>query len=253
MASIAASQYGGHFAGGKFVAFASPNIIDANGILNVGFENDPVYKLINNYGNFASSLDHIVLATPEYMAGNYDGRHPNDVYAHNAGALTQLTDALAHSNFINLMTPDSVVILDSVDNGAVQDITPGRESAGVFYLGQSLDDQISGREGNDYFEGFAGNDTLRGAGGNDTFDGGAGFDYIDGGSGEDVASGGDGNDSILGQTGADTLLGDVGGDFLFGGDGNDYLNGGADGDYMQGDAGMTRWMAATPRTTWTEA
>jgi hypothetical protein len=42
MANIAGSQYGGKFASADFVAFASPNISTANGILNIGFENDPI-------------------------------------------------------------------------------------------------------------------------------------------------------------------------------------------------------------------
>jgi hypothetical protein len=38
------------------------------------FENDPIYKDLENYSNEPSSLDNLVLATAEYMAGNYDGR-----------------------------------------------------------------------------------------------------------------------------------------------------------------------------------
>jgi hypothetical protein len=47
MADIASSQYAGRFAAAQFVAFASPAISNANRILNVGFENDPIYKLIS--------------------------------------------------------------------------------------------------------------------------------------------------------------------------------------------------------------
>ena len=174
MADIAASQFGGRFAAAKFVAFASPNISNANGILNIGAENDPVYRLINNYGDFPSSLDHLVIALPQYMAGNYDGRHPFDTYAHVAGGLG--LDVIAQSAFFNVMSPNSVLILDAVDNGLVQDITPGRENTGVFYLGQAIGDQIAGRAGNDFIEGFGGDDTLTGGRGNDNIDGGDGTD-----------------------------------------------------------------------------
>jgi FG-GAP-like repeat/RTX calcium-binding nonapeptide repeat (4 copies) len=174
MADIAATQFGGRFAAAKIVAFASPNISNANGILNIGAENDPVYKLINNYANFPSSLDHLVIASPQYMAGNYDGRHPFDTYAHIAGGLG--LEVMPQSVFFNLMTPDSVLIFDAVDNGLVQDVTPGRENTGVFYLGQAIGDQIAGRAGNDFIEGFGGNDTLTGGLGNDNIDGGDGSD-----------------------------------------------------------------------------
>jgi hypothetical protein len=46
MADIAADAFGGRFAAATFVGFASPIISTAAGILNVGFENDPVYKAI---------------------------------------------------------------------------------------------------------------------------------------------------------------------------------------------------------------
>ena len=60
MAKIAATAYGGRFADATFVAFASPNISNAEGILNIGFENDPVYKAVGLYKDFASSLDNLV-------------------------------------------------------------------------------------------------------------------------------------------------------------------------------------------------
>ncbi len=46
-----------------FVAFASPIISTASGILNLGFENDPIYKALSGYADFSSSLDNLVLAT----------------------------------------------------------------------------------------------------------------------------------------------------------------------------------------------
>jgi hypothetical protein len=175
MADIAATQYSGRFASATFVAFASPNISNSSGILNVGFENDPIYKIINSNGDFASSLDNLVWATPEYMAGNFDGRTPSNVYAHGPGGF-EILNRLSNSVFYDLMTPDSVVIFDA-SNGLVQDITPGRENTGAFYLGETFDDVIAGRSGNDFIEGFAGNDVLIGGAGNDRLDGGTGWDY----------------------------------------------------------------------------
>jgi RTX calcium-binding nonapeptide repeat (4 copies) len=175
MADIAASQYGGKFASSHFVAFASPNISDAIGILNVGFENDPIYKAVDIYNDFPSSLDNLVLATSQYMQGNYDGLLPPDDYAHNAALAFDAFDRLQSSVFFNQMTPDSVVIFDAF-SGTVQDITPGRENTGVFYLGENVADVIVGRNGDDNIEGFAGDDTLSGGPGNDYLNGGTGFD-----------------------------------------------------------------------------
>ena len=175
MADIAGSQFGGEFASAHFVAFASPNITNANGILNIGFENDLVYKAVSGYNSFFSSLDNLVLATPEYMGGNYNGLLPPDDYAHNAALAFDAFARLENSVFFNEMSPDSVVIFDAF-SGTVQDITPGRDNTGVFYLGENVADVIIGRNGDDHIEGFAGDDTQAGGPGNDSLDGGAGLD-----------------------------------------------------------------------------
>jgi hypothetical protein len=174
MADIASSQYGGRFAAAKFVAFASPVISNANGILNVGFENDPIYKVLENYSDQASSLDNLVLATAEYMAGNYDGQQPLDYYAHSSSNL-DVIGRLEGSAFYSFMTPDSVLIFDAY-SGPVSDVTPGRERSGAFYLGEAVADQIIGRAVDDFIEGFAGDDILSGGAGNDRLDGGTGCD-----------------------------------------------------------------------------
>ena len=175
MADIAGSQFGGEFASAHFVAFASPNITNANGILNIGFENDLIYKALSGYNSFFSSLDNLVLATPEYMGGNYNGLLPPDDYAHNAALAFDAFARLENSVFFNEMSPDSVVIFDAF-SGTVQDITPGRDNTGVFYLGENVADVIIGRNGDDHIEGFAGDDTQAGGPGNDSSDGGAGLD-----------------------------------------------------------------------------
>jgi RTX calcium-binding nonapeptide repeat (4 copies) len=186
MANIAGSAFGGAFAGATFVGFASLNISTASGILNLWFENDPVYKSINDYADFSSSLDNFVLATSQYMGGNYNGLLPPDLYAHDLALGFDALSRLSQSVFYDVMTPDSVVIFDAND-GLVQDVTPGRENTGAFYLGENVADSIAGRNGNDFLEGFGGNDTLTGAAGNDALAGGGGNDWLDGGGGSDIA------------------------------------------------------------------
>ena len=184
MADIAGSAFGGRFAAATFVGFASPIIRTAAGILNLGFENDPIYKAINGYADFPSSLDNLVLATSQYMAGNYDGLHPLNYYAHSSALGFEALGRVAQSVFYDFMTPDSVVIFDA-NAGLVQDVTPGRENTGAFYLGENVADSIAGRNGNDFLEGFGGNDILNGAAGDDALAGGAGADILIGGPGAD--------------------------------------------------------------------
>jgi hypothetical protein len=207
MAEIAASAFGGRYAAASFVGIASPIIKNSSGILNLGFENDPIFKGVNNYADFSSSLDNLVLAADKYMAGNYDGRHPMDAYAHSGFFGFEALGRISQSAFFASMSPDSVLIFD-VNAGLVQDVTPGRENTGAFYLGENIADSIAGRNGNDFIEGFGGNDTLRGGAGNDTIDGGIGADTA-------VFSGnystyvltdlGNGSVRVAGADGTDTL------------------------------------------------
>jgi Ca2+-binding RTX toxin-like protein len=202
LADIAAAT--GRFAAADFVAFASPVVTNAHGILNVGFENDPIYKALNGYANHASSLDNLVLATPEYMAGNYDGRHPFDTYAHVAAVSVDALERIEASAFFSIMTPDSVVIVDASPD-LVRDITPGRATTGAFYIGQPVSDVIAGRGGPDHIEGFAGNDQLYGVGGADTLFGGTGDDLLNGGTGADLMRGGPGKDTYIVDSAGDRV------------------------------------------------
>jgi Ca2+-binding RTX toxin-like protein len=217
MAKIAATAFEGRFADATFVAFASPNITNAQGILNIGFENDPVYKAVGLYKDFSSSLDNLVLATAEYMAGNTNGRDPFSMSAHTASVGFEAVSRLAASAFYDLMRPDSVVVFDAT-GGLVQDSTPGRSRASVFYLGENVGDHIAGRDGKDYIEGFGGNDVLNGGKGNDQIRGGAGDDRLLGGAGKDI---------LLGDLGADT--------YVFAASGTKNIDQILDYDFNQGD------------------
>jgi Ca2+-binding RTX toxin-like protein len=146
-----------------------------------------------------------VLATSQYMGGNYNGLLPPDLYAHDLALGFDALSRLSQSVFYDVMTPDSVVIFDAND-GLVQDVTPGRENTGAFYLGENVADVIIGRNGDDHIEGFAGDDTLSGAAGNDRLDGGAGNDILDGGGGLDWLTGGLGNDRYFVDNPGDVVI-----------------------------------------------
>jgi Ca2+-binding RTX toxin-like protein len=198
IANVAATAYGGRFADGTFVAFASPIVVNKSGILNLGVENDPIFKLVNGYRDQASSLDNLVLATDNYLAGNYDGRHPFSMDDHNSAQLgLDAVNQLQVSEFYDIMVPDSNVIFAASD-GVITDMNPKRASVGAFYIGrEGSDDQMKGRNGADFLEGFGGDDTLTGGAGNDQIKGGEGNDTITGGLGNDILQGGDGDDTFV--------------------------------------------------------
>ncbi|WP_406858167.1 DUF4214 domain-containing protein [Alsobacter sp. KACC 23698] len=186
LADKAFTDYAGRYASAKFVAFASPEISNNAGILNVGFENDPIYKVIEQYRDQPSSMDNLVLAKDQYLQGNYNGQNPLDYYAHTAGQSADAIARLESSHFLNQMSPDATIVFDASAQ-TVTDVTPGREAATVFYIGQNGDDVIAGRNGTDYIDGLGGNDTIVGGAGADWLAGGAGNDQVQGGAGRDTA------------------------------------------------------------------
>ena len=193
------------------------------------------------------------------MQGNYDGLHPPDEYAHNAALSSAALAQLQSSVFLDQMNPDSVVVFDEF-SGVVQDIMPGRENTGAFYLGQNGADMIVGRNGDDHIEGFAGDDTLAGGAGNDVLAGGANNDVIYGNLGADIIYGnldqdtlfggqvndtiygGQGNDVVYGNLGDDVIYGNFANDNLFGGQGNDTINGNLGNDLLFGNLGADRFV-----------
>lgn len=66
----------------------------------------------------------------------------------------------------------------------------------LLYVGDDLDNVITGGTGHDELEGESGNDTLKGGNGNDTLKGGDGNDDIDGQEGTDKLFGGAGDDIL---------------------------------------------------------
>lgn len=188
MAAISTSQYGGYYADATFVGFASPNISNANGIVNFGVDNDPIYKSVfggpnfQQYADYASSADNIILAIDNYLQGS---PHQFDPDSHDDEEVLTLFGRLEQSVFYENMTLDSVLIM-SASSMEVTDRGSGRENTGAFYLGRESGDRMTGRNGADFLEGFGGNDTLKGGGGNDKLDGGAGRDTLSGGAGDDL-------------------------------------------------------------------
>ncbi len=92
----------------------------------------------------------------------------------------------------------------------------------------SLNDRISGLDGDDYIDAVTGNDTINGN---------SGFDTIIGGIGADVLRGGRDADRVLGDAEADWINGNNANDTVYGGTGNDTLRGGKENDLIFGESG----------------
>lgn len=99
-------------------------------------------------------------------------------------------------------------------------------------IGNKLNNQINGYDGNDDISAGRGNDTVYGDNGDDTINGGDGNDVLVGGAGSDIIDGGDGNDLIVGA-GPTTQFGDG----LYGSDVRINSDGRAEVDRLTGGAG----------------
>jgi Ca2+-binding RTX toxin-like protein len=107
--------------------------------------------------------------------------------------------------------------------------------------GADGDDLIFGKEGADNIDAGAGNNTI--VGGVDSNDGadvitaGTGNDFIYGNGGNDGITSGGGNDTVVGGFGADILLSNMGNDFIYGNQGSDIIFGGFGDDTLIGGMG----------------
>jgi Ca2+-binding RTX toxin-like protein len=113
----------------------------------------------------------------------------------------------------------------TVQAGANQLFTPGRDENEVQIGGMNHSNDMHGGGGNDLLIDGAGNSTLDGGTDDDMLVGNGGTDLLYGAAGTDHLSGGSGNDVLIGGTGLDSLYGGAGSDDynFFVGDGFDIV------------------------------
>jgi Ca2+-binding RTX toxin-like protein len=163
-------------------------------ILNIGFENDPVYEItsgdpfgIGNGGadpNNSTTDLFLDLDSLGLFAGLNTHASSNYIYA---------TERLFDSAYYDQIERDSFVIVDRKNSNVnVSDVFLSTDKD-VFILGEdNKADDIKGDQKDDILEGLGGNDTLKGDlisasyySGNDTLDGGEGNDQLDGSKGDE--------------------------------------------------------------------
>lgn len=123
-------------------------------------------------------------------ADKLEGGKGNDTYL-----LDNLLDEVVEGSTAGTDTvKTSVLITTDFDN--VENYTYTGAAAWTF-VGNDLDNVITGSTGKDNLTGGKGNDTLLGNGGDDTLLGGEGDDILNGGAGNDTMTGGLGNDTYI--------------------------------------------------------
>ncbi|MCP1456036.1 polyurethane esterase [Pseudomonas kilonensis] len=201
LADLSTSQWSGFYADANYIAYASPTQSSTDKVLNIGYENDPVFRALDGSTfNLAS-------------VGVHDGQQEsatnnivsfNDHYASTAWnvlpfSILNIPTWVSHlptgygdgmgrimgSVFYDLTEKDSTIIVANLSDPArantwVQDLNRNAEThtGSTFIIGSDSNDLIQGGQGNDYLEGRAGNDTFRDGGGYNVIVGGQGSNSL---------------------------------------------------------------------------
>ncbi|WNZ81119.1 polyurethanase [Pseudomonas sp. P105] len=201
LADLSTSQWSGFYSSANYIAYASPTQSSTDKVLNIGYENDPVFRALD--GSTFTSASVGVHDAPQESATNNIVSF-NDHYASAAWnvlpfSILNIPTWISHlptgygdgmgrildSAFYDLTEKDSTIIVANLSDLArsntwVQDLNRNAEThtGSTFIIGSERDDLIQGGQGNDYLEGRAGNDTFRDEGGYNVILGGQGSNTL---------------------------------------------------------------------------
>lgn len=200
----------GFFKDANYIAHASPLIYDnADVIFNFGYENDAVYRILNDYPtfqeamknlgkglsntdtNFASSVDNLVLFTNAYASplwnlfgGNGSMSILNTFQgwsAHRGGIVSDAIERISTSPFYEFTQRDTRAIVDHL-NGFKRIMTWVKDKTGenkpVFIFGSDKNNKLESGATGDYIDARGGDDTIRLGEGADRVHGGTGIDTV---------------------------------------------------------------------------
>ncbi|QQZ39608.1 polyurethanase [Pseudomonas sp. SK3(2021)] len=202
LAQLSSDHWGGFYADAQYVAFASPTQSSGGKVLNIGYENDPVFRALDGTSfdwsslgvhdkSQASATNNIVNFNDHYASG-LENLLPQSILnplswsAHAADSYAAGLNRVADSAFYDLTSKDSTIIastLSEANRGKtwVEDLNRNAElhKGSTFIIGTDSNDLLKGGRGNDFIEGRAGNDTFRDGGGYNILLGGQGNNTLD--------------------------------------------------------------------------
>ncbi len=202
LADLSTDHFSGFYKDASYIAYASPTQSSTDKVLNIGYENDPVFRALDG-----SSLN---LASVGVHDAHQDSATNNivsfnDHYASTAWnilpfSILNIPTWISHlptgygdgmtrvleSQFYDLTSKDSTIIVANLSDPArsntwVQDLNRNAEThkGSTFIIGTDAADLIQGGSSNDYLEGRDGNDTFREGGGYNILLGGKGSNTLD--------------------------------------------------------------------------
>lgn len=203
LAAMSSDHWGGFYQDASYVAFASPTqSANSSQVLNVGYENDPVFRALDGTHFNASSLgthdkpqesatNNIVSFTDHYSS--FLGKlipqsilNPQSWSAHSAVDYAGGLNRLINSDFYDLTSRDSTVVISNLSEGKrdqvwVKDLNlyAEKHTGSTFIIGTQSNDLLHGGKGNDYLDGGAGDDRFRDDGGYNIIHGGQGHNVLE--------------------------------------------------------------------------
>lgn len=202
LADLSTDHFSGFYQDASYIAYASPTQSSTDKVLNIGYENDPVFRALD--GSLLSLASVGVHDAHQDSATNNIVSF-NDHYASTAWnvlpfSILNIPTWISHlptgygdgmtrvleSQFYDLTSKDSTLIVANLSDPArsntwVQDLNRNAEThkGSTFIIGTDAADLIQGGSGNDYLEGRDGNDTFRDGGGYNILLGGKGSNTLD--------------------------------------------------------------------------
>jgi Ca2+-binding RTX toxin-like protein len=202
LADLSTATWGGFFKDSNYIAYASPTQSATDKVLNVGYENDPVFRALDGSSFNLSSVgvhdapkesatDNIVSFNDHYASTAWNVL-PYSILniptwiSHLPTAYGDGMNRVIESKFYDLTSKDSTIIVANLSDPArantwVQDLNRNAEThkGSTFIIGSDANDLIQGGKGNDYLEGRDGNDTFRDGGGYNILLGGKGNNVLE--------------------------------------------------------------------------
>ncbi|OLF53709.1 polyurethanase [Pseudomonas chlororaphis] len=202
LAELSGANWGGFYADAQYVAFASPTQSAAGNVLNIGYENDPVFRVLDGTTFNASSLGahdkpqasatNNIVNFNEHYASTLENLLPQSILnplswkAHGSEGYAAGLNRVVDSAFYDLTSKDSTLIVSTLSESSrgstwVEDLNRNAEphKGSTFIFGTDGNDLLKGGSGNDFIEGRDGNDTFRDSGGYNILLGGKGHNVFD--------------------------------------------------------------------------
>ncbi len=203
LAELSGNNWGGFFKGANYVAFASPTqSTTGNNVLNIGYENDPVFRVLDGTtfssgslgkhdGHQASATNNIVNFNDHYAStaqnlAPFSILNPLNWSAHGSLGYADGLNRVIDSRFYDLTDKDSTLIVSNLAQSSrgttwVEDLGRSGEphTGSTFIIGTDSNDLLKGGAGNDFIEGRDGNDRFRDDGGYNILLGGKGSNTLE--------------------------------------------------------------------------